>query len=475
MKQRIVTVLIGTLFFCLATVPLVSQDEAGSPDLGLGMDLALGTSTFTNPSTGQQENWQTLGLKPDLAIGKFGIGLDITLNYRFTTSEGEPGFEVRKEDWVPSEEAGTTFLDLYLPLFNYIRWGVKGEPLYAKIGGIEDGLLGNGFILGGFSNTLHRPDNRLVGLSFDLDGNLFGFPYVGLETFVSNLAAFDLMGGRFYTRPLAWLNVPVLNTMQLGFTLVADRDPFFFDRLDYKEVAAASETAPTYRYPDYQDYVESKENLPDPASMWGFDLRVPILGSQAISLAAFTDLVKQPSGTGFMIGFGGQAFSLLNFGAQVRVLGENFLPVYFDGNYDLYRVDKYRILTGEETVPGYEGWFATLGLDVLEGMVVFNASLEGPFKPDPDVLFLNPTLKGHLSVSPELLAGFSLNGHYEKKGITDIADLISPENAVIGLSVGYQTGPAIISLVYDLKYNPVTAEGADPWKVTSSIETTLTF
>jgi hypothetical protein len=474
MKQHKATVFFGVLIIGLFTLPVFSQEESAKPDLGLGMDLSLGTSTFTNPTTGDQENWQTLGLKPDLAIGKFGIGLDITLNYRFTGTDGEPGFEIRKEDWVPSEEAGTTFLDLYLPLFNYIRWSTKGDSLYAKIGSIEDGLLGNGFILGGYANTLHKPEHRLVGLSFDLDGNLFNFPYVGVESFVGNLAAFDLIGARLYTRPLAWMSVPVLNTMQVGITLAVDRDPFIFDRFDYKEQITADPDYSSYPYPEYVSYVQSKDAVPT-VKIWGVDLRVPILNSQVISLAAFSDVVSQNGNTGGMIGFGGRAFGLLNYGAQVRILGENFLPVYFDGNYDLYRVNKYKVYSGELSIEAYQGWFATLGLNILEGLIVFDASLEGPFVPDPDVMLMNPTLKGRLGISPDLLAGFSLNGHYEKKGITSFADLVSAENAVIGLTVGYQTGPAIISLVYDLKYNPVTAQGEDPWKVTSRIETTLTF
>jgi hypothetical protein len=50
-------------------------------------------------------------------------------------------------------------------------------------------------------------------------------------------------------------------------------------------------------------------------------------------------------------------------------------------------------------------------------------------------------------------------------------DLVSPENAVIGAKVSYQTGPAILSLLYNLRYDPAT----DDFIVTSSLMTTIRF
>jgi hypothetical protein len=79
-------------------------------------------------------------------------------------------------------------------------------------------------------NSLFLPEQRVSGLSLDLDGQLFNFPYLGIETMVGNLAAFDLMGGRIFTRPIYFTGVPIIKELQLGFTAVADLNPFYYEQ-----------------------------------------------------------------------------------------------------------------------------------------------------------------------------------------------------------------------------------------------------
>ncbi|GAH63069.1 unnamed protein product, partial [marine sediment metagenome] len=70
--------------------------------------------------------------------------------------------------------------------------------------------------------------------------------------------------------------------------------------------------------------------------------------------------------------------SFLTYGAQIRFLGESFIPVYFDSTYDITRTARYALLEGG-TVPGYTGWMTSLGTNVLDGAIIFNISLDGPF------------------------------------------------------------------------------------------------
>lgn len=436
---------------------LAQEDGEDSSDFGFGMDLGLGTTVIEDPLTGEAESWQSLSLRPDLSFGKFGIGLAIDLNFAFSDDEGNPGFRVREEDWVPSEQY--SFLELYLPIFRYVRYGMKGDPLFAKIGSIDDFLLGNGFIIANYSNTLFLPEQRISGLSFDLDGNLFDFPYIGLETVVGNLSQWDILGARLYTRPIYWSGVPIIKELQLGFTFIGDRKPLYFER----------KNPDTSNFAGFFDEEQS-------VFIWGTDLRLPILSKDAISLAAFSDLVFQNESTGGMIGFGGKLVNLITYGAQIRFLGQNFIPTYFDSSYDLYRGEKWFIYNSDtEIIPAYTGWFTTLGIEALESQIVFNANLEGSFGNPDNNEQLRPTLTGVLSLSDELLGGFSVDARYQKKYISDFADLISPENAVIGATIGYNTGPATISMIYDLKYDPTVDEGEDNWKVTTKLETSISL
>ncbi|MEW5815436.1 MAG: hypothetical protein AB1798_08605, partial [Spirochaetota bacterium] len=231
--------------------------KAGGVDFGL--ILGLGAQTFYDND--ERITYQSLSLNPDLAIGKFGIGIDVTLHFTFTGGDTKDKFKIRSKDWIPDEE--TSFLELYLPKFRYIRYGFKGEPLYIKLGVIEDGTLGNGFIMGNYSNALFLPEKRIFGLSFDLDGKLFKFPYLGIETFVGNLAAFDVIGARLFGRPLIGLKVPIIKNLEIGGTIAADRDPFFHT-------------------------VEKDENAS--VVMGGADFKLPILTGKMISLSTFADI-----------------------------------------------------------------------------------------------------------------------------------------------------------------------------------------
>lgn len=453
----------------------------------LGLELGIGVQTFANPDydpanpdqAPETLAYQSLNIKPDIAIGQFGLGLDLTINYTFTGGPTGDQFQIRAEDWVPNPDEGLTFLDIYLPKFRYIRWDEKGAPLYIMLGSIDNAVLGNGFIMGNYANTNFLPERRIFGLSFDLDGALFGFPYVGFESFIANLARFDLFGGRLFVRPLAWLEIPILPSFELGGTFVIDGQPFLY---------ATTDPASPYFGPN------PTTPVPDGAQVlvWGLDFQQPILTSDIISLSLFGDIVSQtPSiaedaitdptaaSTGGMIGFGGRLFGIINYGGQVRILGEDFIPVYFDKTYDLFRVRKYQIYSGAVAGPDpYAGYFVTAGFNFFEEALRFNVSLAGPFdaaSTDPGAAFKNPRLRGELVLEEGLLGGFSFEASYDKSNITDLADLISPVDAVIGARINYRTGPATISLVYDVTYDPFVPAGEDPWTITSGLESSISL
>jgi hypothetical protein len=293
-------------------------------------------------------------------------------------------------------------------------------------------------------------------LSFDLDGKLFNFPYVGMQSFIGNLADFDVIGGRLYGRPFLWSQVPVLQYLEIGTTLVADVDPYAF--LETTEAA-------------------------DPITVWGVDFRVPVVSNPIVSLVAFGDFVVENEHTGGMIGVGGKFFSFLPYGAQIRFLGDDFIPVYFGRPYDMFRAQYYAIANNpkdaDPIVEGTVGWFASTGLSLFEDLIVFNLSLEGPFKkpapdlsPDSEEAWVNyPRLRGSLVMAEGLLPGFSFNASLDKRNIQSFADLIDFTDAVIGAAINYQTGPAVITLAYDVRFNPATSE----WETSAKLQSTLSL
>ncbi len=441
--SRIFLALAFAIVVCLA--PAAAQEQGGGLNFALG--LGLGVETFGD------ETWQKISLTPDLAFGKFGIGIDVTVHYRFQNSE----FTVLADDWAPDPFTFQETLSLYLAKFRYVRYGLKGDPLFVKLGSIDDATLGNGFIMGNYANTLFLPERRVFGLSLDVDGRLFSFPYVGMETFVGDLSAFDVMAARLYVRPLAGTQIPVLRDLQLGTTFAADFDPYRYSS-SVEEAAAQLAGIDTS---DARIYVA------------GVDFRQPLLDSAAFSLAVFGDAVTQRMDAyGGMLGVGGRVIKIFTYGAQIRFIGDNFVPVYFDSVYDITRAQRYALTEGAMSTPGFVGWFASIGTSLLNDSIVFNVSLDGPFgevDPNNDASYLNSKhLTGMFAVAEGLLPGFFFDASYDKLLIDTWSDVFESNGATAKARVNYRSGPAVISFFYLLKYN--SNDWNDP-EVSSGLET----
>jgi hypothetical protein len=436
-------IILMTVFSLFVPLISVSAQDTEGPGADFGLGLLLGVETF-DPVDGstEPETFQTLAISPDLAIGDFGIGLDLVLHYRFVSPESNDGssFDIREEDWIPMN--GQNFLELYLPKIKYLRYGYKGDQLYVKFGQIEDASLGTGFIVNQYSNTLFQPDEKIMGLNIDIDGQLFNFPYVGIETFAGNIAHFDVFGGRIYARPLLWSAVPVIENLEWGITGVVDIDADYRTNYFDPAVTGVTDAAPVFIY--------------------GSDLVLPVLNFDFASLAVFADIAFQGTTSGQMVGFGGRLIGIIPYVFQLRFLGNNFIPSYFNNSYDLYRGIEYAVFNSGATtvIPSSVSWLATTGVSILDDMLVLTATLDGPFAPIPTDGTENnnfveyPHLYANFLINEGLIPDFSLSASYDKKYITDIADLISAENALINMAINYNAGAAVITLSYDLKYAP---------------------
>jgi len=432
MLRKRMLVVLAVLALSLPSV-ISAQEAEGGFDFGL--TLGIGADTFYINDTIGYVTYQKLTVSPDIAFGKFGIGLELTLHYTFTDEAGvDP---IRTEgDWIPDPALDQNYLDVYLPKFMYIRYGFKGDPLYAKLGSIEDGTLGNGFIMNNYDNTLFLPGQRIFGLAFDLDGALFNFPYLGLETFVGNVARFDVIGARLYARPLAGTEIPLLKNLQVGTTFAMDTDPGLHMDL----------------HPDL-----------DTVYLYGADLRQPLLNSRAISLALFSDVavLGNQSSVGGMVGIGGRLAGVILYGAQIRVLGDNFVPVYFDSTYDLFRVEKHTVATASTTVvPAYTGWLASLGFSLFADLLVFNASLDGPFRQSGTGNSQDwPHFFAQFIVGKGLVPNVSMELSYDKRNLAAdegfFQDLFSFADSVIQGRLNYSIGAAVLSLLYDIRWDPL--------------------
>jgi hypothetical protein len=205
------------------------------------------------------------------------------------------------------------------------------------------------------------------------------------------------------------------------------------------------------------------------------DFRQPILDSAAVSLAAFGDLATlQGRSLGGMLGFGGRLINIFTYGFQLRILGENFVPVFFDASYDISRPYRYALIDPAVGSPSFTGWFASLGTTLLDEALVFFVNLDGPFKmldSNPDNYLNYPHLVGALSVAEGLIPGFSFDFTYDKSLIRTFADLVGPEGALIRAQLNYHAGAAVISFFYQVRYTENNWD-SDP-EITSGLETSI--
>lgn len=111
-------------------------------------------------------DYQTVFFKPAFHLHDFGVGLDF--DFRFRLFAGEIKFKVY--DWyVPNDPVRTFFL--YMDKIDYIKYGDKTTPIFAKIGKSPMITLGTGFLVKDFHNHSFLPTSKEQGLIFKFNGN----------------------------------------------------------------------------------------------------------------------------------------------------------------------------------------------------------------------------------------------------------------------------------------------------------------
>ncbi len=149
--------------------------------------------------------WNQIALRPVVPIGKFGVALDMVI---YMDDQGN----IRKEDWdFSSPEAGfNTIIDKIY----YIRYGRPGDPVYARIGALDNVTLGYGILLSGYANTMEYPQDKKVGLDLRLKRSRMSLQ--GMTSDINELGG--LVGVR--------VESPMLFGVPIGVSLVADRNQY---------------------------------------------------------------------------------------------------------------------------------------------------------------------------------------------------------------------------------------------------------
>lgn len=216
----------------LLVFSLFAQDDVGAPPKS-GTTGSIGTVTLNG------QIYNQLSIRPEIPIGKLGVGLDIYLYFN------DEGMYWDSWDFSSGSSAYKTIIDKIY----YLRWGQPGDNLYFLAGALPAVTLGQGILVNNYANIMEYPQVRQVGLN--IQAKVAGF---GIELIHSNFksATPGILGVRG--------SRTILPKLSLGASFVTDLDQL-----------AGLPDSDGDKYPDYYDYYPDDENKWDDSTKAGIE------------------------------------------------------------------------------------------------------------------------------------------------------------------------------------------------------------
>jgi len=205
--MRIIPLLLVSLLF--------TQNASNIPEKS-GTTGSIGTVVING------DIYNQLSLRPEIPIGKLGLGLDLYMYFN------DKGMYWESWDFSSGGAAYRTMIDKIY----YLRWGKPGENLYFKVGALPAVTLGQGILVNNYSNIMEYPQIRQIGLDLKV-----GIAGVGIELIHSNFK--EVSPGVIGIRS----SMGILPKLSAGISYVTDLDQ-----------NAGLKDSDGDTYPDYYDF-----------------------------------------------------------------------------------------------------------------------------------------------------------------------------------------------------------------------------
>ena len=504
------------------------EPESGTPDIQkppkpFGMGLGIGSATVDGVLYNQ------LALRPEINIGKIGVGLDLVV---YIDNNGN----VREDEWAKLREDPSMILDKIM----FIRYGSAQDPFWLKWGALENVTLGYGGLVQGYSNMMEYPSIKKTGIQTG-----FNFGPVGGELFMGNIKDFSRGGTLIGFRSTYTVseNFP----LRLGLSYVTDVNQFsglkdkdddfipdIFDDFpdnnlyskdtdgdgiadnDTLELDVDGDGLTDWIYPGMvegiDDTVQLDENITlkiDPFSLennkssangFSVDIGYPVFSNKLFSFdiysefnsLSFPEVVStdsdtfriKRSGTGITAPGIRTRLAFINLSLEYRMISGSYVPQFFDQGYDLNRVSTFT--TGDTTVVKTKdmlvfenvdntttstGYFGSASFNIFN-IVDFVASYANM---KADTVEIN-SFTAYLNLNTENIPKLSMaTAYYQRNNDENPFDFENPTvNTVMGYKVGYELSKGV-SLIWDYKqYYQDIGNGLEPIQQTT-IETAFSF
>ena len=502
------------------TPDIPEESPSGPPPKPFGMGLGIGSVTLDGVLYNQ------LALRPEINIGKVGIGLDLVV---YMDNEGN----MRNDEWDIENDPG-----LLLDKILFIRYGKKTDPVWIKYGSIEGLTLGYGGLMNNYSNMMEYPSVRRVGVNTG-----FNIGPVGGEVFLSNIK--DMSRGGTVTGLRAAYTVSDDLPLSIGINFITDANMFsglkdkdedsypdVFD--DFPDDSTLWNDTDGDGWPDPghgsnvldslididadgDNIIDAEENISDidlkatPFSLkdntaattgLSFDIGYPVLRSDAISLMIYAEyntlkfpavsrsdsvfIRKERSGSGISVpGIRSTLFGILNLSLEYRIINGSYIPQFFDQAYDLNRVvtstvDNQTIIRTKDMSifedyndsTSSSGLFGSAGLNLFN-LVDFSASYANMKADTTELKSFTSFLNLNTDNIPKISSAMA---YYQRNNDDNPFDFENPsENTIMGYRVGYEMSKGV-SLIWDFRqfYRDDGTGKLEPIKQTT-IETSFNF
>lgn len=372
------------------------------------------------------DTWAKAVIQPTFTLGKLKAGLYLPVIYSDNLFDPSTWYRPSGNDeWSFGTDIGWTAEDWPSALLDaatdvalkikFIEYGQPLEdPFFIKVGNVDSFTIGHGLLMRDYANDADFPSIRRVGLNLGLDFGKWGF-----EALSNDLTDNEILGGRFFFRPVEASKIAV------GFSGVADLNP-------------AS--------------VFNTEAEPDAAALYGdpafigaaADLDIPVVSSDLLGIRFFADAgamvpyVRNEYSYEGATGASGLRFDMItdtgsNWGAasglianilfvnlrlEYRYFTGAFSPAFFDSSYERRRSELVKewasYLTGatvnDQLVMGVYG---EGGASIIKDKLVFELGYFWPWAAGAT------TLDEQLSTSDDYLKASLV----VKKGLVPVIDV----------------------------------------------------
>ena len=149
--------------------------------------------------------WNQIAMRPVIPFGKWAVALDLVIYF---DAEGN----IHSDEW--NFSSPNSIKNSLIDKIYYIRYGLPGDPLFAKIGALDRVDLGYGILVNGYSNSILYPQERKIGVNVEKNTSS-----MKIQAFSNDLKEnMGLFGGRVSTRKV--MGLPI------GISFVSDRNQY---------------------------------------------------------------------------------------------------------------------------------------------------------------------------------------------------------------------------------------------------------